>query len=764
MTAREFPHGLAHSVARAGVAIGCAVLAALAVAQTGSAAPAEQQVAAAAGKVRPKIGLVLSGGGARGIAHIGVIKVLEEMNIPVDYIAATSMGSIVGGLYAIDRTPAEMEKIVTSIHWASMFSDSPPRKELTFREKQREDRFPLPLEIGIRDWEIRGFQGAITGANLELFLHELTSSADGVTSFDKLPIPFRCVSTNMVTGKPYVFERGPLYQAMRSSMSIPGVFSPAEYDGQILGDGGLVDNIPIDIVRRMGADIVIAVNIGTPLMERGQLTSILGLTSQMINILTEQNVRAQLATLRPGDILISPDLGKLTSTDFNQASEFIKRGEAVAREMVPQLAPLSLPPAAYAAYKRARPRIADTPTPTVEFVRIDGTQYANPAVISNELDIHVGKPLDVAAVDKGLERLYGTGDYERIDYRLVEDRNRQGLVFDVQEKSMGPTYVRFGLAYSTDFQGETNFSLLAGAKRTWVNSLGAQWLNEVEVGRIARIATEFYQPFNVQQDVFGSAYAAAQNVPRYLFSGSERVAEYRVQTNVAGLDFGVPVLRLGEIRAGPVYTYYKGSPTIAIPGFETTRQTDAGVRLLARWDNRDNAFFPHSGAQVDLDVFYGNETQRIGSAPELSYDRIGRGTLYANAGVPIDADNFLNVAVHAGALSRDIPSVVNPYLLGGFLNLSGLRYQQLEGSYLGLGRVVYYHRVAQVPLIGGNFYAGGSLEAGNTWQQRGDASTGNLITAGSVFVAADTFLGPFYLAYGRASGGASSFYLLLGRP
>ncbi len=769
MRAGEFPHALAlppvHGRHRYRLhRLRGARPPAPAAAQSAPAVSGTPQVAPGPQAKRPKIGLVLSGGGARGITHIGVIKVLEAMNIPIDYIAATSMGSIVGGLYAIDTTPADMEKIVTSIHWTSMFSDSPPRKDLTFREKQRDDRFPLPLEIGIRDGEIRGFQGAISGSNLELFLHELTSSADGITSFDNLPIPFRCVSTNMVTGRPYVFERGQLYQAMRASMSIPGVFSPADYDGQILGDGGLVDNLPIDIVRDMGADIVIAVNIGTPLMERDQLTSILGITSQMINILTEQNVRAQLATLRPGDILISPDLGQLSSTDFSQAPEFIRRGEAVAREMAPRLAALSLSTAAYAAYKQAHPRIVDTPPPVVDFVRVEGTQYANPAVIKNELDVHVGKPLDIADVNKGLERLYGTGDYERIDYRMAEDRDRQGLVVDVTEKSMGPTYVRFGLAYSTDFQGETNFSLLAGAKRTWVNSLGAQWLNEIELGRIARIATEFYQPFNVEQDVFGSAYAAAQNVPRYLFSGSERVAEYRVETNLAGLDFGVPILRQGEIRAGPVYTYYKGSPTIAIPGFETTRQTDAGVRLLARWDNRDNRYFPHNGAQVDLDVFYGNETQRIGSAPEQSYDRIGRGTLYANAGVPIDTDNFVNVAVRAGALSRDIPSVVNPYLLGGLLNLSGLRYQQLEGSYLGLGRVVFYHRLAPVPYIGGNLYAGGSLEAGNTWQQRSEVSTGDLITAGSVFLAADTFLGPFYFAYGRASGGASSFYLLLGKP
>ena len=747
-----------------GVAVAFAAVTLLCAAQTAPPAPGDPPVTPAEGRKRPKIGLVLSGGGARGITHVGVIKVLDEMNIPIDYIAATSMGSIVGGLYAIEMTPAEMEKTVTSIHWASLFSDSPPRKDLTFREKQRDDRFPLPLEIGVRDGKIRGFQGALTGANLELFLHELTSRADGVTNFDALPIPFRCVATDMVTGKPYVFSRGRLYQAMRSSMSIPGVFSPADYGGQILGDGGLVDNLPIDIVRAMGADIVIAVNIGTPLMQRDQLTSIVGLTSQMINILTEQNVRAQLATLTPADILISPDLGNLTASDFGEAREFIRRGEAVAREMAPRLSTLSLSPAAYAAYKRAHPRIADTPPPTVDFVRIEGTQYANPAVISDELGAHVGKPLDITAVNKGLERLYGTGDYERIDYHLAEDGDRQGLVVDVREKSMGPTYVRFGLAYSTDFQGETNFSLLAGAKQTWVNSLGAQWLNEVEVGRISRIATEFYQPFNVEQDVFGSGYAAAQNVPRYVFSGSQRVAEYRVETNVAGLDVGIPVLRQGELRAGAVYTYYKGSPTIAIEGFDTVRQTDAGARLLARWDSRDNAFFPHRGADIDLDLFYGNETQQVGSGPEQSYDRIGRGTLYANAGVPIDTDNFVNVAVRAGALSRDIPSIVNPYLLGGLLNLSGLRYQQLEGSYLGFGRAVFYHRLAQVPYIGGNVYAGGSIEAGNTWQQRADVNSGNLITAGSVFLAADTFLGPFYVGYGRASGGASSFYLLLGRP
>ena len=294
------------------VATAAVWLAATALAQT----PPAPGIAPDAAVARPKIGLVLSGGGARGITHIGVLKVLEEARIPVDYVAATSMGSIVGGLYAMGMRPADMEHIITTVDWSTLFSDSPPRRELTVREKEIERRFPLPLEVGIRGTEILGFKGVLSGANLTLFLHELSIAADGVQELDRLPIPFRCVSTDMVTGKAYVFETGPLYVAMRSSMSIPGVFSPTEVEGQILGDGGLVDNLPVNVVRGMGADIVIAVNIGTPLATRDQLSSIVGLTGQMINILTEQNVRAQLASLGPSDVLITPDLGSADGDRF----------------------------------------------------------------------------------------------------------------------------------------------------------------------------------------------------------------------------------------------------------------------------------------------------------------------------------------------------------------------------------------------------------------------------------------------------------------
>jgi len=719
---------------------------------------------ATAPATRPKIGLVLSGGGARGLTHIGVLEVMEEMRIPVDYIAATSMGSIVGGLYSSGRTPADMHTIVTTLNWNTLFSDSPPRRELDFRDKQIDLRFPLPLEIGFRDGEVRGFQGALSGANLELFLHELTASADGIRDLDKLPIPFRAVATDMVAGVPYVFTEGPLYEAMRASMSVPGIFSPVEVRGRILGDGGLVDNVPIDVVRQMGADVVIAVNIGTPLAPREALSSIIGLTGQMINILTEQNVRIQLASLREGDVLISPNLGSLTASQFEQGSEFIRLGVEAARAAAPKLAAFSLSPEAYAAYKAARPRIVDTPPPRIEFVRVEGTTYANPKAIALDLDVAIGEPLDAKALDDAISRLYGTSEYERIDYHVVEENGRTGLAINVREKPIGPNFIRFGLNYATDFQGESTFSLLAGHRRVWINSLGAQWTNELEVGRIARAATEFYQPLDLGDTVFAAGYASVQSVPRYIFDGSQRVAEYRVQANTAGFDIGIPFANTGEIRVGPSYTFYKGSPTVAIPGFLTARETDAGLRALVRWDNLDNSFFPHRGLRATLDAFYGQRTQRAGDDPDEVSKKLGRIDFYGNAGIPVTSDDFFNVALRAGALSRDDPALVNPFLLGGFLNLSGLRNGQLAGSYLGFGRIVYYHRITQIPLLGGNVYLGGSVEAGNAWQLRDSVSAGDLLKAGSVFVGADTFLGPFYFAYGRASGNASSFYLFLGRP
>ena len=736
----------------------------------------EAAVATATAKARPKVGLVLSGGGARGITHVGVLKVLHEMRIRIDYIAATSMGAIVGGLYASGMDPDTMQRHLAAVSWPTLLADSPPRVDVGFRRKEEEEAFPLGFELGYRDGEIKWFKGALSGTNLELFLHELTRHVDTIDNFDKLPIPFRAVATNMVNGKEVVFDRGLLYQAMRASMSVPGMFAPVESGGRVLGDGGLVNNLPVDVVRAMGADVVIAVNIGTPLMSRDELQSVVGYATQMINILTEQNVRAQLAQLKPGDVLISPDLGNLSFIDFAAAPRFVELGAAAAEAMRPQLAALAATPAAYAAQER-RQGVPPAPLPQrLDFVNVEGAKVANPDALEEQMRTREGDPLDMKVLEGDLARLYGRGDFESIDYQLVTIGKQEGLVIKVTEKSWGPDFLRFGLSLSTDLQGETWFNLMAGHRRVWVNRLGAEWTNEVILGSTRRYATEFYQPLTLSNRVFVSAYGLVQREPEYAFDGATRAAEYDVLTEFAGLDVGVPFGTTGELRAGfrwehkredPVVAPATLSPGVLIPNF-TVKSTETGARVRFRWDTLDNPYFPRHGVRVNAEGFFGNRSVSLPSCPDgicdLPSEPSSRAGVYANAAVPLGRRDFLNVAGQVGAITRSrIYDPFSDFNLGGFLQLSGLRTGQLSGDYVGFARAVYYHQIGNLPLLGRGVYVGGSLEAGDVWQERGDVSLKGIYTAGSVFVAADTWLGPFYFAWGRASGGATSFYIYLGR-
>ncbi|MBK9115814.1 MAG: patatin-like phospholipase family protein [Betaproteobacteria bacterium] len=753
------------------VALACA---SPALAQPDRQAPAAEAPAPAPAKPRPKVGLVLSGGGARGLTHVGVLEVLHEMRIPIDYIAATSMGAIVGGLYASGMTPDAMQRHLGAVSWPTLLSDSPPRQDVAFRRKEEVSAFPLGFELGYSDGQILWFKGALSGSNLELFLHELTRSVDTINDFDKLPIPFRAVATNMVNGKEVVFDRGRLYHAMRASMSVPGMFAPLELDGKIYGDGGLVNNLPVDVVRAMGAEVVIAVNIGTPLMSRDQLQSVAGYATQMINILTEQNVRAQLAQLRPGDILISPDLGNLTFIDFAAAPRFVELGREAAEAMRPQLAALADTPASFAA--RGKRDVAPPLPERLDFVTIEGTKYANPDVLEEQMRTREGGPLDIKVLEGDLARLHGRGEFEEIDYEVVTIGRQQGLVVKVTEKSWGPNFLRFGLSLSTDLQGETWFNLMAGHKRVWVNRLGAEWTNEIILGSTRRYATEFYQPLTLSNRVFTAAYGLVQRAPEYAFDGATREAEYDVLTQTAGLDLGVPFGTAGELRVGFKWEHKREDPVIApavvdpnllIPNF-TVKSDETGARVLFRWDTLDNPYFPRQGVRVNAEGFFGNRSVSLPTCPvdvcSLPREPSSRAGVYANVAVPLGRRDFLNVAGQVGAITRTrVYDPFSDFNLGGFLQLSGLRTGQLSGDYLGFARAVYYHQIGNLPLLGRGVYVGGSLEAGDVWAERSDVSLKGIYTAGSVFVAADTWIGPFYFAWGRASGGATSFYIYLGR-
>jgi NTE family protein len=715
---------------------------------------------------RPRIGLVLSGGGARGLTHVGVLKVLQQLNVPIDYIAATSMGAIVGGLYASGMSPQLMEKQLEEVSWPTLLSDSPARSDVSFRRKEFEASFPLGLELGYRDGQVRTFKGALSGSNLELFLHELTRSVDRIDNFDDLPIPFRAVATNMVDGHQVVFDRGRLYQAMRASMSVPGMFAPVELDGRILGDGGLVNNLPVDIVRAMGADIVIAVNIGTPLMTRDQLSSLVGYASQMLNILTEQNVRTQLGTLRPQDVLISPDLGELTFLDFAKGPEFVALGIKAAEGVRGRLAELATTPVQYAAFEQRLAVPAQALPKTLDFVRIEGTVFANPQVLEARMETKPGAPFELKVLEKDLSRIYGRGDFEQIDYQLVGEGGKEGVVVNVTEKSWGPNYFRFGLLLSTDLQGDSTFNAMAGHRRVWLNSLGAQWTNEIVLGSTRRYATEFYQPLTLDNTFYTSAWGFVQRAPEYIFNGNTRIAQYDVLTQSAGLDLGVRFATAGDLRVGYKWFHQRGDPDVAeneSTQYPIVKTTETGGRVLARWDSLDNSFFPRTGARGFAEIFYGSQ-QLTFQGESVTSNNAQRAGGEINVAFEVDRKNFFNVAAKGGTIRNEQNTVLSDFNLGGFLQLSGLRTNQLSGNYMMFTRAVYYHEIMQLPVIGGAVFAGGSIEAGNVWDSRNQVSSRDLVTAGSLFVAANTWVGPFYFAYGRATGNQSTFYVFLGRP
>ncbi|MFM7065742.1 MAG: patatin-like phospholipase family protein, partial [Gammaproteobacteria bacterium] len=401
---------------------------------------------------RPRIALVLSGGGARGLAHVGVLKVLERERVPVDLIVGTSMGAIVGGLYASGMRASEIERELLAVRWDEVFAARVERRELPERRKDQDLEMSASLELGWRDGELRVPQAAVSSRGLETLLRRYTLPVRAITDFDRLPIPFRAVATDMESGEQVELSSGDLAIALRSSMSVPGVFAPIERDGRILGDGGLVNNLPVDIARRLGADVVLAVNVGTPVAGRETLGSVIGLTAQMINILTEQNVQRSIAALTAQDLLIRPDLQKLSASDFDKVARFIERGQSSAEAVSPRLAGWSLSAEDHAAWQR---QTQPPPAPPVRlsFVELEGSDLVNAQRLNSQLQSRSGQAFDPAMAERDTRRLAASGDFLRVDYRLVQRPEGDGLVLEVEDKPWGPNYFRFGIDLATDFAG-----------------------------------------------------------------------------------------------------------------------------------------------------------------------------------------------------------------------------------------------------------------------------------------------------------------------
>jgi NTE family protein len=709
---------------------------------------------------RLKVALVLSGGGARGLAHIGVLKVLREAQVPVDLIVATSMGSIVGGAYAAGHTPDEMEKLINSADWEQIFSDRAPREYLTFRRKADDVRFIGKTELGFKDGGVVLPRGALGSQNLEEFLREVARPASDARTLNDLPILFRAVATDLVTGKQVVLEDVPLPVAMRASMSIPGAFAPTQVDGRLLGDGGLVRNLPVEIAREMGADIIIAVNVGTPLLPRETLSSALGVAQQMVNILTEQNVEISLKALRSSDILISPDLAGVSFIDFEQGPEIIKRGEAAARGMLERLEALSWKPEQYAAWESIRTRKPASVDLAIAKVVVKGTERTNPEAVLRTVEragVRAGSTCDDEHLIAAARMLHGTGDYERVDVRAELQEGHRIVVIDLDEKSWGPNYLRLGGRASSDFQTDARFSLTLQHTMTWVNSWGAEWRNEITLGDTRRLTTGFFQPLGPGSPYFVETFAdGAKFSADHFDAGYHRTDRVTVEQQTYAGMVGTRLGSIGVARLGLGYQRYKVRPLIGVPVGEvqndSARVTIADLTL----DTLDDPNFPRKGYLVEA------TGQSIDYKSDSNKDAV---QTYVMGGLfPVTFGRLTLLGIVNAARSRDDRG---GFSLGGFLNLSGTPAGALSGSQAAIVEGVAYYRlnVDFLPkAIGKSLYAGFSLEAGNAWQSKSDIRYGDVKKAAAVFVGLDSILGPLYLGYGRTFGGQSALYLYLGRP
>ncbi|MGH9870322.1 MAG: patatin-like phospholipase family protein [Candidatus Polarisedimenticolia bacterium] len=709
---------------------------------------------------REKICLALAGGGARGGAHVGAIKVLEELRIPVDCIAGTSIGSIVGALYALGYSPDQMSAIIQGMNWEDILNDRPERRRISFRRKE-DDRFAFfPMEIGIGPGGMQTKSGVFLGTKIDFIFQGLTVEAVGARSFDELKIPYRAVAADLATGKAVVLDRGDLARAMRASMALPAFFTPVVIDGRTLVDGGIADNLPVDVARSIlpGSGVrIIAIDVGTPPETDLEKLSAVGVLNQTLSVMSELTVIAQRASLGPRDLLITPDLKDIGSGSFQKLGESIAAGEEAARQATEQLRAFSVSEDEYKAFlsRQRRDQWTLTPSVIVDEIEVRGVTALSPKVVTERMETKPGQPLDLDTLREDLDRIHMLGEFQSVGFDLEEVDGRERLIVDAQQKSWGPGYLKFGMGMETNFEGDADVRLLGYYRRAHVNKLGAELKVIGSLGTPTAITGEFFQPLEPTGFWFvaPSGLVGKEQGMTFLPPGEmlEVADEKRWQ---GGLDLGAVLRNWGEIRLGVVAGRAHFGTETTSDFVPYSRQIGA-FRFRAALDQLDNVFFPTRGFQMLAQAIFSREG--LGATDE--YEKVSFSTLHAWT---VGRDTVLAGLEVGSDLGSDIP-IDDQFTLGGFLRLSGFKRGRLRGDVAALVSLGDYWKLGQLGPFG-RLYAGAVLQAGNTWPDADDVDWSDLVFSGLVFFGVDTRAIPVYLGYGLAEGGEGEVYFFIGSP
>ncbi|WP_454442412.1 patatin-like phospholipase family protein [Vibrio bathopelagicus] len=733
---------------------------------------------------RPTVAVVLAGGGAKGAAHIGVLKALEEMQIPVDYITGTSMGAYVGGLYATGMSADEIESFIYTVDWNRGYRDRVNRSDRRVRDKEYEDRYQLNTDLGLGWGEIKARKGVVQGQNMLRILRETTGNLSPLDSFDNLAIPYRSVATDIIDLEEVVIDHGHLVDAMMASMSVPGALPPYEVDGRMLVDGGVTNNMPVDVARAMGADIVIAVDISTNYKSKEDFTNFLAAADQLSNYLVQRSTQEQAATLTDDDFFLRPDVGQMETIEFDKMPTAYHAGYEATRQYTEQLSKLSLSNADYQHYiddkQKARKQLKHGDKTVVDKVVINNNTHYSDKLIANRLNLDSGRVLKTSEIESQVKDLYALDRFELVTYEFDNVDGEDQLQVDVNEKSWGPNYLNFRFYLEDDFATESQYSIGVSANFTDINSHGAELRTNVEMGTDKLIEAELYSPFFSSQKLFTSASLVYSNQKRNLPANIDDIEEPTLdvtkdylpmtyQEYIGELALGYQPTLWQEFKVGARYT--DGDVEVSsLPSLGSGGYTRIGGFMSYRLDTLDNFSLPTKGYFVDLEYLISHDDFDNNSSLADSEFNSESDTVYeisANFMAAQSIEKHTLVAKFDFGMVESKNSVfpIDPKELGGFLNLSGIPRNSLIGQNLAYGSLIYRYKWFEndFGLFESPFYIGASIEHGGVWSNN-DLSLDEapMFTAGSLFAGVDSPIGPIILAYGKTEDNYDSVYLIIG--
>ena len=725
---------------------------------------------------RPRVGLVLAGGGAKGGAHVGVLKVLEQLNVPIDCIAGTSMGALVAGGYASGIPAKGLEKFMLGIDWPKVVGGVGLREKEPIEQKRAGVTYSNDLDMGLRDGHVIMPGGLVNTAGIDDLLRSYVANARGVDNFDQLPIPYRAVATDMVTGQMVVLDHGDLATAMRASMAIPGAFAPVHLEDYILNDGGMVRNLPIDVARNLCADVVIAVNLVKQPTTPDKLQTAMQLAGRAMDVMLEANVELQLQTLKPGDVRVDVQVGDIGTADFTRVPETIPLGEKAALAVADQLKKYSVPEAEFTAW-RTRVTSSQQIDAQLAGVEIRGLEWVNPEYLTHLTDVQAGDTVDNERISQQARAMSAIEDMETVGYKLEGDPSRPTLAWLPKEKEWGPNFLKFDLGLYASEGGDSGFIIYAKQERRWLNSLGLQWRNEIQLGYSNLLSSSLYQPLDVAQRFFVEPKAFLTQTYEYLYYQGDRLAQYEFNDLGGQFDLGVNFGHLAQLRAGYLYTQRTVNLDTGPPIFPQVDAVDAGITVNGIYDSRDAAFAPTRGVAAAIE--YMDADSSMGG--DRDWQRIEAGIRVA---LPVRGDVVWLAAAGGSNLGSNLP-LDRFFTIGGPGSFPGLQLAEYRAPEYWTVSGSYLWKLADLQTLRGQaIYLGAQLETGEIANWATSLSESDLpglgegqipplesldpvlkpIYGGSLYLTGRTPVGPLTLGVGATSTDAWSVWLTVGRP